>query len=248
MSKMHELLAVESDIQGTFKVATDEIKKVFNDKAAIFQGFNRRLIPFDDSDKTAYPEENQVMTTTVDEKLDYYANYVTKLFDVMIQKETTNQTAVADLVVGDKVLATNVPATCLLGLETRLKEVRAVYADIPTLQVGIDWELAEDIGKGVFKMRYPEERLRTEQKFKSQVLYEATQHHPAQVEKWQEQVPTGKFVKKVWCGMITPGRKSELLGRIDTLIRAVKKARQRANMADVPKVNIGKVLMNFIHE
>jgi hypothetical protein len=48
--------------------------------------------------------------------------------------------------------------------------------------------------------------------------------------------------------MITPARKSELLDRIDKLLRAVKKARQRANGTEVVKVNVGKSIMDFINE
>ena len=84
-------------------------------------------------------------------------------------------------------------------------------------------------------------------KFKSQVLYKATVEHPAQIEKWEEQVPVGKYVKKVWSGMLTPARKSELLGNIDKLISAVKKARQRANATVVVKLNVGQKFIDFIN-
>jgi len=247
MAHMHELLAVESDVQGQLKLIMSETDRVFKDKSALFQGSHRKLVVFDDNDKTVYPEENQALTSTVEQRLDYTAKAIVKCFDIMLQKESTNQKAVANIVVDGEILAENVPATFLLGLETKLKEVRSVYANIPTLQVGIDWEEASDLGKGIYRMKFPEEKLRTELKFRSQVLYEATEHHKAEIEKWQEQVPTGKFVKSVWSGMFTSAEKHKVLTNIDKLISAVKQARQRANMQEVVGGNIGKKLIKFIN-
>ena len=47
--------------------------------------------------------------------------------------------------------------------------------------------------------------------------------------------------------MITPTRKAELIERVDNLLRAVKKARQRANSTEVKDIHIGKVLMGYIN-
>ena len=47
--------------------------------------------------------------------------------------------------------------------------------------------------------------------------------------------------------MISPAEKSAILGRLDKLTRAVKKARQKANTAEVTKVTIGEELFKYIH-
>lgn len=247
MSKMHELLAVEADAQGQYKTILKETKKDFSDKANLFTGSLRRLEVFDDTDKTDFPEEHLAITTTVQERLVYTSNFVIRYYDVMLQKESTNQLAKADIEADGVTIAKDVPATCLLGLESRLRELREVYANIPTLQSGVEWEKDETIGKGVWKMTHAEEKLRTAKKFQFQVLYKATDKHPAQIEKWEEQVPTGKFIKNVWSGMVSSAEKARLLGNVDTLITAVKKARQRANTQEVVKANIGKALFDFIH-
>jgi hypothetical protein len=81
---------------------------------------------------------------------------------------------------------------------------------------------------------------------KHKVLYDATEEHPAQLETWSEDIPIGKFTETLWSGMLSPAEKSAKLGRIDKLLRAVKKARQRANAVDVVDVTIGKELFNYI--
>jgi archaellum component FlaF (FlaF/FlaG flagellin family) len=245
MAKMHELLAVESDTQGQFRKMLVETRKVFGNDH-LFKGFVRKLEMFDEEQSHLNTVEHDELGTTVQDRLDYTSNFITRYLDIVLQKETTNQKASADLIVNGVVIAENVPATFLLGLESKLKEIREIYEAIPTLDVSVKWEEAQDLGEGVFRQAYPEESTKTKKQFQHQILVEPTEHHPAQIEKWEEQMPVGKYVKENWCSMITSTRKAKLLERIDQVSRAVKKARQRANNTEVEKVNIGKKLMDFI--
>jgi len=247
MSRLHQILAVEPDLEGKYKRVCEETKKVFS-KPAMFTGFHRRLELFEDDDAYSYPDEHQDMTTTVQERLDYTGEAVADYFDALFQKEATNQNAKADLVVNGFLIGQNLPATFLLAMESRLKYVRSIYEAMPTLTAGIEWKPSLDKGEGIWEMVHPEEKLRTKMTFKSQILVDATEFHPAQIEKWEEQVPVGKFVKHTWCGLVTSKRKAVLLGRIDALIRAVKQARQKANSVDVVKGNVGDCIMEFINQ
>ncbi len=252
--KLHELLAVEADLEGRSRNIMNETRKVFKDKPVLFMGAVRNYKPFED-DGIDYPSEFQNLTSTVDEKLEYTGKSIIKYYDALLQKEATNQVAKADLVVDGQVIATGLPATFLLGMEARLRNVREVYAQIPTLAIGTEWKADEAKGKGVWSTVHPEESMKTEKTTKSKVLYEAKfpkegeggQSIPAVIDKWNEVINVGKYTKYVWSGMLTPARKSELLDRIDSLLRAVKKARQRANSTEVLKVNVGKSLMDYIN-
>ena len=252
-AKLHQILAVEADLEGKYKRICEESKKTFG-KGAMFTGSHRKLVSFDDN-APDFPEENQAITTTVNARIEYTNKSIAKYFDALVQKEATNQVAKADLIVNGTAIASNVPATFLLALESRLKYVRGVYESIPTLPAGTEWRVAEDKGADIFEMVHPEEKLKTELTFKSQIITEAKfppagsagTSIPAQVEKWQEQVPVGKFVKHIWSGMITTARKAELLDRIDILINETKMARQKANSVEVVNVNIGKAITDFIN-
>lgn len=246
MGKLHELLAVEGDLQGTAKKLMEETIKTFG-KPEHFMGQHRKLTMFDAAEQSKIVEdEYKEMVTTVPKKLDYLGEAVAKFFDAVLQKEATNQNAKADLVIGTQVIAKDVPATFLLGLETKLKELRHVLESAPTLAPGVAWEKDENLGKGVYVMKNPDEKMKTAKTFMHKVLYEATDKHPAQIEKWEEQTAVGKYVTNVQSGMLSPADKSVLLGNCDTLIQAVKKARMKANMVDVVEINIGNDLMNFI--
>jgi len=244
MSRLHELIAVEADRQGQYKNILAETTKVFKDKN-LFAGGHRKLEMFEE-DGIKHPEERSNLASTVDQRLEYNNKSVIRYFDLLLQRDATNQEAVGDVIIDGKPIAEGLPATFLLGMESRLRELRAIYSGIPTLDQGINWKKDEGVGEGVWVIEHDIEQLKTAMQFKSQVLYKATVEHPAQIEKWEEQVPVGKYVKRVWSGMLTPARKSELLGRIDKLISAVKKARQRANSTTVVNRNVGKDFIKYI--
>lgn len=246
MSKLHELLAVESQLDGTAKKIIEETKTTFSKKADHFQGFIRRYEPYMEGKENELPSEEKAMVTTVDKKLEYSFESIVAWLDAVLQKERTNQDAKASIEIDGVVIATDVPATFLLGLESKLKDVRDIVDAIPTLQPGIIWELDETVGKGVYRMKRDSERIRTQKVMKAVVLYEATDKHPAQVKEVTEDVAIGKYVESHWSGMLSPAQKSDMLARVDTLLRAVKQARQRANNTDVVNAHIGKSLMEYI--
>ena len=247
-AQLHELLAVESDLENVCKKVLQEGKDTFKKKVDHFEGWHRRneMLRSDGNTPPAKPDEHKELVSTVRKKFDYVIKAVVRYYDAVLQKEATNQTAVADLTVDGKVIGENLPATFLLGLESKLKHVREVFDAVPTLPPGIAWEVDESQGQGVYRMKHPEKLERTQKVFKSQILVEPTEHHPAQIEKWDENEVIGHFIREKFSGMISPAEKSELLGRVDKLIRAVKKARQRANKAEVVKNRIGNKLFDYI--
>lgn len=246
MSKLHEILAVESDAQGQFKKILEETSKVFKDGSHLFTGHTRTLKMFDEKDANLNTTERTEISTTVKKRLEYTNSFISRYLDVVYQKELANREAKADIIVNGVTVATDVPATFLLGLESKLKEVRVVYANIPTLPSNVKWEKDEGQGEDIFVTAYPETADKTKQMYKSQVLYEATEHHPAQIEKWQEQTPVGRYETIRWSGAVTSAEKARILGNLDSLLSAVKQARQRANSQEVPKGNISKDIIDFI--
>jgi len=245
-SVLHELLEVEGDLDGAHKKILEETRVTFTKKADHFMGHHRKFEMFVE-DGIDYPEEGKALDTTVQDKLDHMKKTETRYFDAILQKEATNQLATADLVVDGVTIATGLPATFLLGMETRLKHLRTAYESVPTLQPGIEWVLDSAVGPNVYKTAKPVEKIKTETVIEPVVLYEATKEHPAQVKESSKVKNVGKYSTTAWSGMITPAEKSVLLGKIDKLIRSFKKARQRANTTEVVKRTIGKELFNFIN-
>lgn len=244
--KLHELLAVEGDLAATSKKLSDEAKVTFEKRADHFMGLATTVTMLDAARQGENTAEEKAMVSTVADKLNYLTKPVVKHFDAVLQKDSANQEATADLVVDGATLGENLPATFLLGLENHLKRLRPIYEAIPTLKPGLDWKKDENLGANVYKAP-SQTSFRTEKVVGYQVLYEATKEHPAQIKDWTEDKPIGRVERTETSGMLSPADKAAILGRIDTLLRAVKRARQRANGQEVQDRHIGAALFGFIH-
>jgi hypothetical protein len=248
MAKLHEILAVETGLLGTAEKTNTETIKTFNKKDEHFVETHRAVTHLDEkTEKHLNTEETKAMVTTVIAKLGYNAGANIRAIDAFYQKGATNQAAVADLEVDGKVLAAGVPATVLLGLEQKFTKLRAVYDAIPTLAPGPVWMPAADRGPGVFRSEHPTKTFRTKKTLRPVEMSPATKEHPAQVQAVAEDVPVAEIIIQEWSGMMTSADKSILLGRLDTLIRAAKQARQRANNTEVKKVQMGRQLFDYLH-
>ncbi len=245
--QLHQILAVDGDAQKVAENVIGETITTFTKKPAHFAGGVKNTVMFDDDKQNENTVEHSALTETVPHKLEYLGKQVARHYDIHATKERTNQEANADLVVDGLTIATDVPATVLLGLESRLKTLRKAYEAIPTLAPGVAWVLDESLGKDIYKTAHPEERFKTAKAFKSETIAPATKEHPAQVETWWLDENVGKITIEQQSGLITPAHKSELLGRVDKLIRAVKQARQRANSTDVVEMKLGAKMFSYIN-
>lgn len=252
--KLHEALAVESELANKDKLIRAETTVSFEKKENLFKGKVRRLEMFSETRKQeeAAGAEEMAVTESVMPKLEYTFGAFAQYLDVVLQKEEANQRASSDLVIVDDdgaeiVLMHKVPATFLLGLESKLAAIRPVLLVAPTLPPGINWvpDTQQPL-KGVYR-RIPDVITdKTEKSMKPVVLAAATDKHPAQVEKVIYDAIIGRFTVTEWSSAITPHDKSKLLERLDRLISAVKQARQRANCAEISDLHIGKNIVDFI--
>ena len=248
MAKLHELLAVEPDKEGIAKRILSETKDLFRKNHNVFTG-GTKLLKMDkegnDSlEASAY--EHREITTTVSARLDYTFESLGELIDITYQKEATNQLAKADVVVDGEILISDAPVSFLLNLEKKLKDIRGVFDLAPTLSPGVVWEEDPTAADGVFRTASPEIKAKTQKVPQFRVLYEATKEHPAEIEKWNEDVVVGKFTTTHTSGMISSHRKAELLTRVDKLLQATKQARMRANESMVATDRVSDKLFNYL--
>jgi hypothetical protein len=249
MAQLHEVLAVDRDLEKEARKIMEETEHVFSKQRNLFVGVHKTLKMFDNAreNEEAAAEQHQELATTVPEKLEYLSQSLIKHIDAVAQKEKTNQIAKADIIIGNgKPLLSKMPATLLLTLETKLSQWRGVFAAIPTLPAGINWKTDADQGRYVYKMTKEKVTNRTEKIRLHKEISPATKEHKAQIDQWTEDRPVGTYHEINWCGMITSAQKSQLLTKIDGLIKAVKQARSRANQEEVLKENIGKKLWDFV--
>lgn len=256
MSKLHEVLAVLPDLDGAAKKIREEAIVTFSKKANHFMGSHKTLKMFDEGRQAeeAGAEEHKPLVTTVGAKLTYVQESQEKHLDALLQMEATNQQARADLIVenpktGEQhALAKDLPATFLLGLESRMRSLRAVLETIPTLDPAHEWVKDPSQGDGVYRAAHSATTWKQEKAIRHQVLVQPTKEHPAQIEKWVENITVGTYTTALHSGMFSPGEKSDLLARIDALIKGAKQARQRANATEVQQRREAEKLFNFIFD
>lgn len=245
MGKLHELLAVEPDLKGAAEKILAETVNTFTKKEGHFKSQVRVYEPTDDEGQKL-PDERTEMVTTVMDKLAWTWKKVGKYLDAVAQKETANTQASAVVELnGEKLFGGKpLPATLLLALEGRLRQIREAYNAIPTLEPGERWIWDAQTRSYAAD---PKESFKTKKVRKNHVKAEATDKHPAQVEVYHEDVIVGIWTTKKWSGALTPAEKADVLERVDELVRAVKQARQRANSHEVEPVSLAKEMYEYIH-
>jgi hypothetical protein len=244
MPKLHELLAVEGDLKARAQQEKSRITKLFTDGTGRLLG---RVITYQvDEGEDPRPPEITELATTTQVELDQFRAAYSQWLDVAIKKEVTNQETAANVTVGDvDIFKVALPATALLNLESKLTEIRAVYAGVPTLDPAERWEWDEGRSHYISVDRISNI---TKKVPKVLVLSEATEQHPAQTQPYHEDVKVGTRTTVLHSGMLTPKNKREILDRIDKLLRAVKEARQRANDVEITDVKVAEAIFNYIRE
>lgn len=244
-AKLHELLAVEGNLETqATKLATD-LKATFSGKRHLFE---EKLVTFtpnaEGSTKTT--ESQTPIQTTVTKELEWFGKHLVKSLDASLQVAVANTKASADIVLDDgSVLARSVPATALLELEKRIGSLHELVASIPTLDPAKGFSLDEARGAGVYKA-LPIRKTRTKKIQRPITLAPATEHHPAQVSLIPEDVPVGEVEELEWSGMLTPAAKADMLSRCEDLKRAVRSARSRANEVEVSSEKYGATLLAYV--
>jgi len=247
-NQLHQLLAVENDRKQKALQIVRETASVFQKKPDHFDGLSKSYQPYEEGGQKIEPEIKEIVTT-VDEKLSYTQKSVITAIDATISKEETNAsgTVKTELKVNGKGLG-EFSATSLLALESWLNVLRALYKEIPTLDPVKVWNADPNADKrGVFKTE-TETKYRTQKIETPLVVYEATKEHPAQVQMVTKDQQVGEYCTVYRSGKVTPARKSEMLERLDNLIDATKRARARANKAEVINAKIGKVIFDYIEQ
>ncbi len=246
MAKLHELLAVDSNLKVQADKTRTELRKTFTDKKHLFTEKKVVTTPLQEG----VPGEVQVQSdiqTTVAKELEWLSGHLAKSIDVSYQIGVANQSAKADIVLENgATLLSNVPATVLLELEKRVKEMMDLIQAVPTLDPAKGFTEDTARGKGYYRAR-DVIKTRTQKVQKALVLYPATTEHPAQTQLVSVDEPVARLEEQEWSSCITVAAKAELYDRAEAVLRAVKKARSRANDIQVDtEATIGAVLTKAV--
>lgn len=246
--KLHELLAVESQLKGQAQATKNELKSTFEKKRHLFEEKVVKFTPsIEEQGLKETREQQSDLQTTVHKELDWISDIWTKMLDTSLKVQEGCTRAFADVVLDNgTVLMTKIPVLALLELEKRASELQELVSSIPTLDPAKGFKLDADRGVGIFVAREVN-KTRTRKEAKPLVKYPATKEHPAQTEVVAVDTPIGTITEQEWSGMITPAEKADMLIRVEELRRAVKQARMRANEVVTADTGaIGRRMLNYV--
>ncbi len=241
MPKLNQIIAIEKGVKSRSYSKLTRLHKD-SQKTEPFNGFTKTFRRRDE-DGVDFPPENRKVRLIASQVLARVADIQTELFDVTATKDWANGAARADVTVDGRVLIADAPVTYLLFLEKQLSDLRTFVDKLPVLDENEDW--SADPNSHLF--RTP--RLTTHKTRKVQrpiVLYDATEHHPAQTQLVSEDVIVGWWDTVKLSGAIPVPRKEEVLGRLDRLLRAVKFAREEANDAEAERREVGAAVFGYL--
>jgi hypothetical protein len=241
MAKLNQIVAVVNGKKTECQKALTEVhrKSMASD---LFTGISRTYQPLSEESEVMPNEVKNVVYNT-DQALKDAEEILTELFDVVATQDYNNGRAVADVVVNGVVVLEDVPVTYLLFLEKQLNDVHKFVSSLPVLDVAETWN--KDQNKECY-VSNSYETLRNKKVLRHKVLYEATKEHPANIEKWTEDVPVGKYINTKMSGAMPLTEKKSLLGRVKELQDAVKFAREESNSIDVDQIRVGEKVFKYL--
>lgn len=242
MTTLNQIIAVSQGKKSNAKKVETEAYNLFK-KPELFNGLVRKYEPKNDEGETL-PAESKNVQFKVDDVLKNVNEALAEMFDVVLQQDHTNCSAVGDIVVGGETIASDVPATTLIFLEKQLNDLSTLVGSIPTLDLAEEWR--KDEGKEL----YVSSELITNRTVKQQVplvLYDATDKHPAQTQLVVKDEIAGHWKTTKTSGSWTNKRKTEVLDRIRALKDAVIFAREEANKEEVEhSLKLGKKVLSYV--
>jgi hypothetical protein len=241
MPKLNQIIAVVNGKKTEAQKALTQIYRK-SDNTELFNGLSRTYKPKDD-DGDRFPDENKPVITTVEQSVVEFKDVMTGLLDVVATQDYSNGDAKADVVVDGEVILPQVPVTYLLFLEKQLVNFENFVSKLPTLDAAETWSYDDNTGMYVSEVN---RTLKTKKVLQSKVLYEATDKHPAQIEKWNEDVVIGEWLNKKVSGAISAKDRKVLVEKVKRLQDAVKFAREQANSVDVQNVEVGSKIFNYL--
>ncbi|MET1008104.1 MAG: hypothetical protein ABWX96_21315 [Propionibacteriaceae bacterium] len=211
-------------------------------KAAPLAGLSRTYQPRDELGEALPPEVGQVQVR-VDDVLSEVAESTIRLLDVVATVDRTNCTATGDIVVLGSVLMPQVPVTHLMWLEKQLVNLRTFVSKLPVLDTARQW-IWDD--QTMAWRTEPIVTTRTKKVPRNHIKYEATNQHPAQVETYLEDIVVGYWTRIDYSGALPTSEVNAILGRVDLLIDAVRRAREQANAIAADTQDQPRVLVEFL--
>jgi hypothetical protein len=239
--KLNQIIAVEKGVKSSTESRITRITRTMN-KPELLQGLARSYQARDDEGEQL-PGESKLVQVRVKEELKQLHEALSELFDTTATKEWANQQAKADVAIDGVVLVAGAPVSYLLFLEKQLAQLMDIARALPTLDPSDKW--GWDPNTDAYATE-PIKTTRTKKIPRNHVKAEATEHHPAQVEVFQEDVIVGTWNTIKFSGALPAIEVKAMVQRVEKLQRAVQFAREEANSMEIERQKVAAKVLDYI--
>lgn len=208
-----------------------------------FNGLAKTYTPVDEDDLDIPASTDVRVEYQAEDVLTQVRGIMVDLWDVVFTRESGNTEAKADIVVGETVVARDVPVTYLLFLGKQLDDLYTILSSVPRLDPIREWDWDENAGLYRSKVTTT---ARTRKEPYVLELAPATDKHPRQVQVISVDKVVGHTERIDFSGALKGDRVRQLLTRVEALRRAVRAARERANATPVQPLRIGDQLFDYV--
>lgn len=240
-TRLNQIIAIE---KGAKAKANETITQAYHliQKSGPFIGLSRTYEPKEEGGER-FPAESTKVQKKARDLLKEATVALTRLFDVVANKDNANCQARADVRVDGQVLLTGVPVTHLLFLEKQLNDVHTFVGKLPVLDQAEDWSFNENADSYASRAI---ESAKTKKVPRVLVKAKATEQHPEQVDVYHEDVVVGTWTTIKYSGALPASTVNNLLERVERLQEAVKMAREEANNTEISDVKYGERIFDYL--
>lgn len=241
--RLNQVLAIESGVRKREYGNISEAYKAFQ-KLEPFVGFVRSWTSRSEDEPKRESQVKVIVNSSIEMIKDIVRNYGESL-DITATKDWGNQIARADIKLDDgTILMRDVPVSYLLFLEKQLTDLRSLIEKLPLLDPARRWQF--DQNSSCYISTDAEEQEVTRKVSDVIVKYPATPEHPAQTEMITLDKPVGKWKTTHMSSALPRQTVLKWKDRLSDLEKAVKIARENANMTEITRQNIGQAMLSYV--
>lgn len=235
--KLSQLLAIEKMVRSRaedgFSKAHQTVKK-----PELFTGHQRSFEKIRE-DALVEADENKLIMADAKKILRDTFGLLSESWNLTASKDNTNCTAKATVHINGEALLKDVPVSHLLWLEKQLDTLRDFFTNLPALNSGEQWKPDKVTGMwatpSITNYKTRKDQIHT-------VVVPATDRHPAQVATTSQDVQVAKWNITKYSSALPQPQIEALLARVAVATKAVKEAREAANMTEVVPLNSSRIL------
>ncbi len=259
--KLNVLLAVTDHLGSSFKASIQDYVKFFKDSKSSFRGGKKTYDPASGTIDLPSERGNNLVVTTVDEKLDWFTETQSKFIDALFSQEATNAAGIAkSKLTVDGIEFGEYSSLELLRLKSILEngELELMYANIPVRADDEEWNIATDSNYTSRKTIYEGVKLAGEKKSTTKESYIISDPNLANLKPGSNYQPQlgvketimvlGNYTAQKFSGEWAPRERAELLRRRTKMLNAVIEALKIANEVEVVDSNMTAAkLFGYLH-